>query len=81
MEKYIESKINTLPSKDKEEFDLISEEVSQDRVWLSLRSLSDASPETIRRVLYKEVFENDYSRLHGKSFQDLFLQKMQFPRN
>ena len=63
MEKYIENKINL---EDKEKFDLILEAVSQDRIWLSLRSLNDFSPEIIKRVLYEEVVENNYPHLHGE---------------
>ena len=66
MEKDMENKINTLLPKDKKKFDLTSDAVSQDGIWLSLRGLSNSNPDDIKIILYKELFENDYSRLYGE---------------
>ena len=81
MEKYIENKINTLSPEDKKEFDLTLDVVSQDEFWLSRRGLSNAPREIIEIILYQEMIEDNYSRLHGECFQNFFLNKMQFPRN
>jgi len=63
---FIDDKINSLSEKDRNNFEETLTAVLEDDDWLGFRGFDDEtfSQDTLRLVLYREMFEKDFSYLH-----------------
>ncbi len=64
MVKTIDDQINELPFGEKKRFMETLDAVRQDSYWQRLRGLEKAGEQTIKSILYGEMFNNDFSYLH-----------------
>lgn len=70
---FVDDKINSLNEKDRKNFSealesILSDDASERGSWLNLRGFGgDYSLEMVRLTLYREMFEQDFSRLNREN--------------
>lgn len=68
---FVDDKVKALPEKNRRDFEETLEAIKVDgfsrpNSWLNLRDFKEGySPDMVKLVLYMEMYENDFSRLHN----------------